>query len=223
MSTPMIDLMPASIRKRARAGARTRRFIAACTIIALCAGGALTWASVRLDGVDARFMQAQTLAGRALELEQQAILCQNTARAIEDAITEYHQVSFPISVSSLVAGLASTLPGGATLESLTLSLEEDKGAASQDGGGRVLRGGLAGFAASDEDVALLARRLEGRAPFGQVRLEYSRSRIVHGRAARGFAVSFEVDLDRTYVVMKEEDRADSAVAAIALPISEVHP
>jgi hypothetical protein len=219
----MIDLMPASIRRRARAGVRTRRFVAACTIIALCVGGAATWASVRIDGLESRFTQAQTLAGRALELEQQAIRCQNTANEIEDAIAEYHQVSFPISVSSLVAGLASILPGGATLESLTLSLEEDKGAASQDGGGRVLRGGLSGFAASDEDVALLARRLEGRAPFGKVRLEYSRSRTVHGRAARGFAVSFEIDLDRTYVVMGPEDRANAAVAAIAPADGEVHP
>ncbi len=212
MNAPKIDLMPVSIRQRTRAGARTRRVIAACTCIALIAGGAATWASLRLDSITARHAQAQALAGRALELEQQSIRCHATAKTIESAVDEYHQVGFPVSVSSLVAGLAQTLPDGATLEQLTLSLEGD--GPHDEGAPRTLRGGLAGFAASDEDVALLARRLAGKAPFATVRLEYSRSRAVHGRQARGFAVSFEVDLDRQYVVVGPEERSSGTVASV---------
>ena len=220
MNAPKIDLMPASIRQRTRAGARTRRVIAACTCIALLAGGAASWASLRLDGITARHAQAETLAGCALELEQQSLRCHETAKTIESAVEEYHQVGFPVSVSSLVAGLAQTLPDGATLEQLTLSLEG--GNPGVEGSPRTLRGGLAGFAASDEDVALLARRLAGKAPFAAVRLEYSRSRTVHGRPARGFAVSFEVDLDRQYVVIGPETRSSGTVAAVnGLPM-ETH-
>lgn len=220
MSGPMIDLMPSSVRQRTRAGARTRRVIAACVCIAVLAGGAASWASLRLDAMTARHAQAQALAGRALELEQQALRCHETARTIERAVAEYHEVGFPVSVSALVSGLSQTLPDGATLESLTLSLD-DADIASEDGH-RTLRGGLAGFAASDEDVALLARRLGGKAPFTGVRLEYSRSRTVHGRAARGFAVSFEIDLDRQYVVIGPEDRSAGAVAAVEHMPAETH-
>jgi len=214
MSGPMIDLMPASIRQRTQAGARTRRFAAACAVIALCAGGAASWASLRLDGIEVQLSQAQTLASRALELEQQATQCNVTASTIELAVAEYHEVSFPVSVSSLVAALAETLPDGVTLESLTLSLDERQSQSSDAARTRVLRGGLSGFAASDEDVALLSRRLTGRAPFTSVRLEYSRSRVVHDHQARGFAVSFEIDLQKTYVVVGPEARAESAVAAV---------
>jgi len=221
MSAPMIDLMPASIRQRTLAGARTRRVIAACTCIALLAGGAASWASLRLDATTVRHAQAETLAGRALELEQQALRCHATAETIELAVAEYHQVGFPVSVSALVAGLAQTLPNGATLESLTLSLEGPNGAAVE-GSERTLRGGLAGFAASDEDVAMLARRLAGKAPFTAVRLEYSRSRTVHGRPARGFAVSFEVDLDRQYVVIGPETRSAGTVASVSDLPGEAH-
>jgi hypothetical protein len=210
----MIDLMPASIRQRAQAGARTRRFAVACAVVALCAGGAASWASLRLDSIEVQLSQAQTLASRALELEQQATQCNVTASAIELAVAEYHEVSFPVSVSSLVAALAETLPDGVTLESLTLSLDERQSQSSDTARTRVLRGGLSGFAASDEDVALLSRRLTGRAPFTSVRLEYSRSRVVHDHQARGFAVSFEIDLQKTYVVVGPESRAESAVASV---------
>jgi hypothetical protein len=221
MSAPMIDLMPASIRLRTRAGARTRKVIAACTCIAVLAGGAASWASLRLDAMTARHAQAETLAGRALELEQQALRCHATAETIESAVAEYHQVGFPVSVSALVAGLAQTLPDGATLESLTLSLDDSKATATTESS-RVLRGGLAGFAASDEDVALLARRLSGKAPFSDVRLEYSRSRSVHGRQARGFAVSFEVDLDRQYVVIGPQARSQGTMASVNELPMETH-
>ncbi|MCH2136332.1 MAG: PilN domain-containing protein [Phycisphaerales bacterium] len=219
MTTPMIDLMPASVRERTRAGARTRRVIAACVCVALLAGGAASWASLRLESLRGHHAEAQTLAGRALELEQQALRCHETARTIEQAVAEYQEVGFPVSVSSLVAGLSQTLPDGATLESLTLSLDDSLADQSES---RTLRGGIAGFAASDEDVALLARRLSGKAPFTDVRLEYSRSRTVHGRGARGFAVSFEVDLDRRYVVLGPEDKADSAVASVQTVPKEAH-
>ena len=160
------------------------------------------------------------MAGRALELEQQATQCNATASAIEQAVAEYYEVCFPVSVSSLVAGLADTLPDGATVESLTLSLNERQGAASDDAPMRVLRGGLSGFAASDEDVAKLARRLTNRPPFTNVRLEYSRSRVVHEHQARGFAVSFEIDLQKTYVVVGPQAHAESAVAAVDGPAGE---
>ena len=214
MSTPMLDLMPVSIRRRAHAGARTRRFVAACCATALCAGGAATWASLRLDRIDAHLVRAQTAAARALELEDQAVNCAATAAAIESAVAEYHEASFPVNVSALVAALAATLPTGATLESLTLDLAEHAAAAQAGGDTRMLRGGLAGFAASDEDVAMLARRLENRAPFTNVRLEYSRGRVVHEQQARGFAVSFEVDLQQTYVVVAPQEASRGAFANV---------
>ncbi|MCH2139173.1 MAG: PilN domain-containing protein [Phycisphaerales bacterium] len=223
MSGPMIDLMPASIRQRTQAGARTRRCITTCAAITLLAGGAATWASLRLDGIESDLVQAEALASRALELEQQAIRCNATASAVEAAIDEYHQVSYPVSVSSLVAALAQTLPQGATLERITLSLDDSPARASTESAQRRLQGTVSGFAASDEDVALLARRLDGREPFGDVRLEYSRSRTVHQHAARGFAVSFDVDMNQTYVVVGPTEQPEGAVVNADTQSTEVQP
>ena len=63
---------------------------------------------------------------------------------------------------------------------------------------RVLVAEVAGFAASDADIAELVERLSNRAPFAAVNLDFSRTRGLRGRSAREFRLSFKIDLEKPY-------------------------
>ena len=203
-----IDLMPVEIRARAEAGQRVRRTIVLCLIIAAMAGGAATWASIRADRASSGLVRLETLASRSLELESQAQACRSAANEIEAAMKDYHAIALPMPVSSLIAGITEALPKGGTLESLTVTYDAGKRLGSDEDGARRLLGTIEGFAATDEDVALLARRMTGLPPFEDVRLEGSRSRTIRGRSARGFSILFMVDMGKTFTVLRPEDVRD---------------
>ena len=116
-------------------------------------------------------------------------------------------------VSSLLAGIVEALPAGTTLESLSMEYDNGRRVGNVEAGHRRLLGSIEGYAATDEDVATVARRMTGQTAFEEVRLEASRSRTVRGRAARGFSILFTIDLDRTFTVSRPEDvQHDKAMA-----------
>ena len=213
MSLQRIDLMPAVIRDRAEAGQRLRRTVGFCLSVAVLAGGLTTWSSIRADQSGRELVRLEALARQSLELESQAIACAKAAREIEAAVADYRDVALPMPVSSLLAGIVEALPSGSTLESVSMEYDDGKRLGRDDSERRQLRGAIEGYAASDEDVATVAKRMAGQPAFEDVRLEASRSRMVRGRAARGFSILFTIDLDRTFTVRRpEEAQHDDAMA-----------
>lgn len=213
MSMQRIDLMPADIRVRAEAGQRIRRTIGFCLSVALLTAGATTWASIRAEQTGSDLVRLEAMARQSLELESQAITCAKAARDIETAVADYRKVAMPMPVSSLLAGIVEALPAGTTLESLSMEYDNGRRVGNVEAGQRRLLGSIEGYAATDEDVATVARRMTGQTAFEEVRLEASRSRTVRGRAARGFSILFTIDLDRTFTVSRPEDvQHDKAMA-----------
>ncbi|MDP6987383.1 MAG: PilN domain-containing protein [Phycisphaerales bacterium] len=213
MSLHGIDLMPASVRACAEAGQRLRRTIGFCLAVAILAGGATTWSSIRAEQTGRDLVRLEALARQSLELESQTIACAKAARDIEAAVQDYRDVALPMPVSSLLAGIVESLPAGSTLESLSMEYDDGRRMGTDDAEPRQLLGAIEGYAASDEDVATVARRMGGQAAFEDVRLEASRSRTVRGRPARGFSILFTIDLDRSFIVQRPEDvRQDEAMA-----------
>jgi len=210
-----VNLMPDSIRARAEAGQRIRRTIGFCLVIAVLAGGAATWARLRLDHAEAALVRLEAMAGQSLQLETQAAACGTAATDIEDAIASYQKVSLPMPMWSIVSGIVEALPPTGTIESMRFEFDDGRRIGSDDTDGRALLGSIEGFAASDDDVALLARRLHGQAPFQDVRLEASRSRTVRGHPARGFAILFRIDLDQQYVVRRPSGSPDDGAVVRA--------
>ncbi len=210
-----IDLMPTEVRTRAEAGQRVRRAIGICLMIAGVTGGAATWAHIRAESASSELVRLEAMASQSLELESQAAACEQAALAIEAAMADYHAVALPMPVTSLVAGIVASLPGGGTLESLSIAYDDGRRLGAAGASPRRLLGTIEGFAATDEDVAMLARRLAGQSPFEDVRLEASRSRTVRGRPARGFSILFGVPLDRKFVVRRpgEVEVGDSMAKA----------
>ncbi|MCH2140378.1 MAG: PilN domain-containing protein [Phycisphaerales bacterium] len=204
MSNRPINLITHSIRLRAEAGQRIRRTLGFCLIIATIAGGAATWARLRLDHTEGALVRLETMASQSLLLESQAATCGSAATAIEDAITEYERVALPMPISSIVSGIVAALPGNGTVESMRFEYDDGRRIGLAETQTRTLMGAIEGFAASDDDLALLARRLNGQAPFQDVRLEASRSRTVRGRPARGYTILFRIDLDQRYALSRPD-------------------
>jgi len=208
-----IDLMPAGVRARAEAGQRLRRTIAFCLAVAILAGGATTWSSIRAEQTGRDLVRLEAMARQSLELESQAIACAKAARDIESAMNDYRAVALPMPISSLLAGIVEALPPGSTLESLSMEYDNGRRVGTTDTARRHLLGAIEGYAATDEDVATVARRMGGQSAFADVRLEASRSRSIRGRPARGFSILFTIDLDREFIVHRPEDvRPDDAMA-----------
>ncbi len=216
MSHRSIDLLPVETRQRAEAGQRVRRTIGLCLAIAALAGTAATWSRLRAEAAEGARVQLEAMAQQAIELETQAAACGKAADDIERLMEDYRAVALPMPVSTLVAGLAEALPPGGTLESLTLQYDDGKRLGASESLGRRLLGSIEGFAATDSDVALIAKRLSGRAPFEEVRLESSGSRTVRGRPARGFTIHFQVDFARRFTVHRPDEVRDDSAMALGL-------
>ena len=68
--------------------------------------------------------------------------------------------------------------------------------------GNGISGRLSGFATSDELIAGVVSSMQNHAPFDIVRMDFSRSRTVRGFRARGFRISFLIELDQAWQLAK---------------------
>ena len=79
------------------------------------------------------------------------------------------------------------MPTNITVEELVFDVHEHDG-------NRIIAGHIAGFGASDETIASVVSDFQNKAPFEDVTMDFSRSRTVRGVRARGFRMSFSIDL-----------------------------
>ena len=75
---------------------------------------------------------------------------------------------------------------------------------------RSLTGELSGFALTDREVAELVNNLMDIGLFRQVSLDFSRSRTIRGKKARGFRISFSTDLNAKFDVLDLQEAEASA-------------
>jgi hypothetical protein len=231
VSQPSINLLPEGVRARQAAGIRAGRMIGGAILSALVvvvlAGHShveLTRARENLHRAEERAKLVRSAEARAEELVAAVAL---ERRYIE----EYRRIALPLEVSSLVATLVNEMPASVTLDRLDLDASPRRPArmprartsAETHESQRFLVGELAGFALSDEEIALLVRRLSETKPFRDVNLDFSRTRAVRGRTAREFRVSFRVDMDAAYETqVKSEQLGDEQFAATRESSLTVH-
>ena len=87
------------------------------------------------------------------------------------------------------------IPDEMTLEEMSLDIINTEA-------GHGISGRLSGFAESDERIASFVSSLQLEEPFGSVSMDFSRSRTVREKRARGFRISFHIDLDKSWDVSK---------------------
>lgn len=220
MSQHIVNLLPQPIVERSLAGLRTGRLILVTVMSLLVLMAAITTTRLELRRGRHELAATKTRADHVLEIERKAELLRTRRAALHRALSEYHQVSFPVNMSEVLGTVINALPPSATLDRIDMHAgarrvtmsPRSRGrddAADRGVAPRQLMCEISGFAASDEHIAELVDRLAGRAPFQSVGLDFSRTRTVRNRPAREFRISFRIDLDRRY-----ERQAPDAVATV---------
>lgn len=207
MSQHPLDLLPDSIRARSEAGARMGRCITAFVITVLVVVALTTHARLSLQGARAQLRTAEADADLVLAEEQKIETLQTQLTDLRAELELYSRVALPLPISRVVATIVNELPDSVALDRIDLDAQTRRSGQgprtrsaeqSDQQLPRILVGELGGFAASDQDITELVKRLEGTAPFRDVNLDYSRSRLVRTQSAREFRVSFRIDLDARY-------------------------
>lgn len=233
MSTAQLDLMPRECRialgKRARVRRWTSLYAGAAALV--CS----VWWGVQLgqselhhkrtllaEGVHARFMRNEQVQKLLREIE-----------SVESAITRYNRLALPVRASEALDVVSSVVPHGVTLNSLLLSVREEKDSAHEGRPDRRTQAPapataqpataqtapeperflgieLEGIARDDADVSALVSGLESSPLISQVQLDYARSDEFEGTPVRGFRLTCRIDLSRRYTFVNDPSDAGPA-------------
>ncbi len=218
-----IDLLPDQIRARGQAGVVTGWYVGAIMAVVVLLGVSATHARFRLSHARAQLDEAQQRASLVIAAETQASALWAQLRETRQFIARYERTALPLDMSRVLATVVNDLPVNVTLDRIDLVAgvrrtgrsARSRGAGDEAGPQpRVLTGELRGFAATDADIAEIVARMESRALYENVSLDFSRTRAVRGRGAREFRISFLFDLDVTYrVVEAPQPQAGEVVVA----------
>jgi Tfp pilus assembly protein PilN len=144
-----------------------------------------------LDSSTTRFFNAQAEADDALELEIDASSLESRKKILDTFFERYQKYENVFPMADLVATISNLIPDAMTLEELSLDIIKTKT-------GKGISGRLAGFALSDETIALIVNALSEQELFESVSMDFSRSRDVRDSRVRGFRISFYIDLSRSW-------------------------
>jgi hypothetical protein len=205
MTQHPIDLLPSSLFAQAQAGARAGRTIGvAVTCLAVVIAATAHSHFIRNEALR-RLEAVEAQARLVYEAEQTEAEMREAIRAYAEQIDRYQRVALPLQVSRVIAAIANAMPASITLDRIDLIAGLDRrprtarsSTVEAEDAPRRLTGELAGFGATDVDIAELVGVLSAREPFRAVSLDLSRHRVVRESNAREFRISFEIELDCLY-------------------------
>jgi len=190
-----MNLLPERYIERSLNSARSSRvaiaIIATLAVVAVVA----THSRLAMNAAVERLVISQSRANSALKLEVDATSLEVQKTQLANFIERYDNSTNVFPMGSLVATITNLIPESMTLEDMSLDIVQ-----TEKGSG--ISGRLSGFATSDELIAGVVSSLQNHAPFGSVRMDFSRSRTVRGCRARGFRISFLIELDQSWQLAK---------------------
>ena len=189
-----MNLLPEQYVERSKNKARSGR-VAATVIIILCTVAAVaTHSRLSMNAAVEKLVKTQARANSALEIEVDATSLERQKAMLESFVVRYKKENTIFPMGDLVATITNMIPKEMTLEELSLDIVH-----SEFGNG--ISGRLSGFAESDERIASFVSSMQAEEPFNSVSMDFSRSRIVREQRARGFRISFRIDLDKSWDVL----------------------
>lgn len=215
-----IDLMPDSCRAALGRRARVRSWVAAY----LAAIGIVAAAYAIVAAGDGARSDERSRLERQVRLqwerneEAQAIWAQ--IRELDATIARHERLAWPVSVGDIIAVVGAELPESTTLTALTVTPRQERLKAAAKPRGERPATGTRSTRTPDQVRTMLAIELEGVAPddmelsrfvsglessplFQDVVLDFARSRVVDEVEARGFRVTFSVDMSAQYTFVEE--------------------
>ncbi len=208
MRQHLVDLLPDSIRTRSEAGMVIGRYITIGVGVVIVLVALSTHAHFRLESVERAYKAAEEKSRLVLAVEAEAKRLRTALNDLAFSIKQYDRIAPSLRMSDLQTLIISQVPPGVTIESMNLEVTHTQAAfdprlpdGGKSGPKREVRGELKGFASTDIDWADLISRLDALDLLTAVNPDNSRTRVVRGKQAREFTVSFRVDLDRIYEVV----------------------
>ena len=188
-----MNLLPEQYILRSRNRVRSSR-VAIIVIASLCVLVAIaTHSRISINSATEQLLVAQARANGAIEIEADASTLEIQKNELETFVKRYRKTVLPYEIGDIIATITNALPTSITVEELALDVLESEGA-------RILTGHIAGFGSSDESIAAVVSDFQDRRLFENVTMDFSRSRTVRGTRARGFRMSFSIDLSYDWVV-----------------------
>lgn len=186
-----MNLLPDSYVERSKNKARSSR-VAVSIIGTLCVIAFFaTHSRLAMNAAVENLLTTQTRANSALELEVDASSLELKKAKLESFVKRYKKEAIVFPMGDLLATVTNMIPDEMTLEEFSLDIVK-----TEIGNG--ISGRLSGFAVSDECIADFVTSLQIEEPFHEVSMDFSRSREIRSQRARGFRISFYIDLDKTW-------------------------
>ncbi len=210
-----IDLLPESIRARSQAGMRTGRYIVAGGASVVLIVLAATHTRLGLERERKALAAARDQADLVLNAEAKAGELGKAISEVTSYVDRYAQIATPLDVSTVMATAVNKLPDGVTLDRIDLDSGTRQVAVTSRNKGsgdstqtrlRIINVEFCGFAPDDQAIAEYVSELELTAPFENVGLDFSRTRILRNRSAREFRLSFRIDLNVPYDVVPQGEQ-----------------
>ena len=190
-----MNLLPEQYIERSKNKARSNR-VAISIIVTLCTIAAFaTHSRLAMNASVEKLVTTQASANNALELEVDATSLEIKKARLESFVSRYNYEKTVFPMGDLVATIANMLPVELTLEELSLDIVKNET-------GNGISGRLSGFASIDDKIASFVSSLQDEEPFDAVSMDFSRSRTVRDQRARGFRISFHINLDHTWEVSR---------------------
>ncbi|MCA9305779.1 MAG: PilN domain-containing protein [Phycisphaerales bacterium] len=206
---PTIDLMPSACRHAIDRRLWTRRWVAMYITVLLAMIGVNWGLSMRQQS------QKTTLASMTLQVDENLRRNKERTRLIKQIeqtqtmVDRYNRVAWPVHLSDVVGSVAQVMPDSVTLSSLAVTPRRvNPNRSKKDAQEQVfLVVELEGVAPDDMELASFVSGLESHGLFQKVTLDYARSTTVRDIDARGFRMSAEIDLQKTYVFAHADGEA----------------
>ncbi len=188
-----MNLLPEHYIERSKNRVRSSR-VAIMIIVTLASVVAVaTHSRISVNSATEKLIVAQARANGAIEIEVDATTLELKKEKLKTFVDKYQEIQLPFAVGDIIATIANALPENITVEELSFDVLESDGK-------RMITGHIAGFGSSDESIASVVSEFQTKPPFENVSMDFSRSRTIRGVRARGFRMSFSIDLLNNWVV-----------------------
>ncbi|MDP6541796.1 MAG: hypothetical protein QGF07_03330 [Phycisphaerales bacterium] len=188
-----MNLLPEKYIQRSKNRVRSSR-VAIIVIVTLGAIVAIaTHSRIAINSATEQLVIAQARANGAMEVEADATTLEMQKDELDNFVKKYHKTDLPFEIGDIIATITNALPTNITVEELSLDVLESDG-------NRIISGHIAGFGSSDESIASVVSDFQTKSPFQNVSMDFSKSRTVRGVRARGFRMSFLIDLSNKWDV-----------------------
>jgi len=188
-----MNLLPEHYIERSKNRVRSSR-VAITIIVTLASVVAVaTHSRISVNSATEKLIVAQARANGAIEIEVDATTLELKKEKLKTFVDKYQEIQLPFAVGDIIATIANALPENITVEELSFDVLESDGK-------RMITGHIAGFGSSDESIASVVSEFQTKPPFENVSMDFSRSRTIRGVRARGFRMSFSIDLLNNWVV-----------------------